>query len=79
MPRVKARYVREPAMRAAGVVFESPLLEPSVFDGEFRYIVLPGEEIELSAVAPGNDTAEARVTLAEGETREVTLALTKGE
>ena len=42
-------------------------------DGEFRYIVLPGEEIELAAAAPGTDTAETRVTLAEGEARDVAL------
>ncbi len=75
--KVMTRYVREPEMKEAGVVFDPlPPLTPST-DGKFRLYVLPDAEVEISATAAGNATAAARVKLAEGETREVPLRFTR--
>lgn len=76
--KLVAHYVREPDMRAAGVDFDRPQPQPFVSGGEFRHIILPDEEVEISATAAGGWARSARVKLAEGETREVTLRLTKG-
>ncbi len=77
--KVTARYVREAEMRAAGVVFDSSPPHSPGTDGKLRLLVLPAEEIEIAATAPGNSKASARVKLTEGETRDLPLRFTKNE
>lgn len=77
--QVQARYVREQAVRDAGAILVSgnvPFLKPEGKDGNVRYSVLPEEEIEVSAAAPGMKTAVARVQLKDGEVRELSMPLT---
>jgi beta-lactamase regulating signal transducer with metallopeptidase domain len=71
LPKIQARYVREPAMIAAGAIFkvDEPLPRSERKADGIEYDVLPGEEIELW-VAGGQ---VVRVTLSEGETREIKL------
>ena len=42
-------------------------------DGKASYSVLPDEEIEVSAVAPGSKAEPIHVQLKDGEVREITL------
>ncbi len=69
-PKCEAHYTREPAMRAAGVIFDVPLLPVTFEKNEAQLSVLPDEEIELTV--PGAEPL--RVKLSEGETRVVTLS-----
>jgi hypothetical protein len=77
--KVTARYMRQAEMQAAGVVFDPSLPQSPGDDGKLRMLVLPGEELEISATAPDNTTATARVKLTEGETRELPLRFGKNE
>jgi hypothetical protein len=70
-PKLEAHYVREPAMLAAGVIFDSPPLQAAVEGNTAQLSVLPDEEIAL--MVPGSESV--RVTLSEGETRAVTLTV----
>jgi protocatechuate 3,4-dioxygenase beta subunit len=68
-PRVEAHYTREPAMRTAGVIFERAFPEPRRQSDGVTLSLLPGEEVEVTVAG----AAPVRVTLAEGETRNVTV------
>jgi carboxypeptidase family protein len=75
--KVTIRYLREAEMQAAGVVFDpSPARSPGP-DGKLLMPVLPGEDLEIAATGPDNSTANVRVRLTEGETREIPLRLSK--
>jgi hypothetical protein len=69
--KFEAHYVREPAMLAAGVVFDTPLLQAAFEGGTARLSVLPDEEIALTV--PGSSAVS--VKLSEGETGTVTLTV----
>ncbi len=73
--RLAARYARQGAMEARGVRFDSPEPFPNpARDGDLvRVDVLPGEDIDLEAAAPGLQPASARVRLEPGETRRIAL------
>ena len=73
---VSARYVREPAMKAAGVVFDKPTPNPigTVAARDLRFSILPDEDVEIAATAPGLAFGPIRLKLAEGETRDVSPA-----
>ncbi len=71
--KIEARYVREPEMIALGVLFQDPTPTPIGAGATLIYSVLPDEEVELTATAPGLAPTSARVKLVEGETREVRL------
>ena len=75
--KVTIRYLRQAEMQTAGVVFEPTPPQSPRADGKLRLLVLPREELEISATAPDNATATARVKLSEGETREVPLRFSK--
>jgi hypothetical protein len=69
--KFEAHYVREPAMLAAGVVFDTPLLQAAFEGGTARLSVLPDEEIALTVLG----TSAVSVKLSEEETRNVTLTV----
>lgn len=76
--QVQARYAREKAMRAAGAVFDDaqPLLKRQGIGSDVSYVVLlPAEDIEVSAAAPRMNPAVAHVQLKDGETRELVVHL----
>ena len=75
--KVTARYLRQAEMQTAGVVFDPTPPQSPQADGKLRLLVLPGEDLVISATAPDNATATARVKLTEGETREVPLRFSK--
>ena len=72
--KVEAHYVREPEMKAAGVVFKDPTPVPlgTFAASNLRFPLIPDEEVEITATAPGLAFEPLRLKLAEGETREVT-------
>ena len=74
---LSARYVRQGALEALGVVFDlkdaGPFPAPVRQGDLVRVAVLPGEEVDLEATAPGLEPGKIRVKLAEGETRVVPL------
>jgi beta-lactamase regulating signal transducer with metallopeptidase domain/protocatechuate 3,4-dioxygenase beta subunit len=72
---IQAHYVREPEMRAAGVLFDTPA--PKLFrtGGRLHAYLVPDEEVVLTARATGAETAPVRVKLREGATEIVRLRL----
>ena len=75
--KVTMQYLRQAEMQTAGVVFEPTPPQSPQADGKLLLLVLPGEDLVISATAPDNATATARVKVAEGETREVPLRFSK--
>ncbi len=74
--RLAARHARQGEMEALGVVFDPKQPTPYILpEGDLaRVYTLPGEDVDLTATAPGFEPATARVKLEEGETRAVPLA-----
>jgi hypothetical protein len=67
----EAHYVRERAILAAGVVFDSPLLQAAFEGGTTRLSVLPDEEIALTV----SGSSVVSVKLSEDKTRTVTMTV----
>jgi hypothetical protein len=77
---IEGQYAREPAMRAAGMVFrtsEAAMRKIRSDDGTVYYI-LPDEEVRFTIRAKGYKTVVEKLKLAEGESKMIEVALQKG-